>query len=332
MQARLGQLVYGVALVGDAEARSTARRRVAAPVSRAAMARAVELAVGCLRAGSGRSVRFRGGRLRARPPDPESAPPAAQGLPAREGSLAARTRARHAEVHAALARGLTITETGRTLRLERKTVRRYATAAAAEELIPGARLARPGLLGPHQAYLQQRWDDGIRSTERLHAELRDRGYRGSLRTLRRLTARLRQDTAVPAPPPAPPAKTAARWILTPPADLTDGDRAALAQITARCEELKATRDLVREFADMLCHRRGERLEAWAVQAEASPVSELRGFSKGLRRDWAAVTAGLTVSYSSGAVEGHVNRIKMLKRQMYGRAKPDLLRKRVLLAD
>ena len=55
-------------------------------------------------------------------------------------------------------------------------------------------------------------------------------------------------------------------------------------------------------------------------------------AKGLRKDWAAVTAGLTVSYSSGAVEGHVNRIKMIKRQMYGRAKPDLLRKRVLLAD
>jgi hypothetical protein len=89
---------------------------------------------------------------------------------------------------------------------------------------------------------------------------------------------LRRDTAIPAPPPAPPAKKAARWILTPPGDLTDDDRADLAQITARCEELKTTRDLVREFADMLCHRRGERLEAWASQAEASPVSELRGFS------------------------------------------------------
>ena len=124
----------------------------------------------------------------------------------------------------------------------------------------------------------------------------------------------------------------ARWILTPPGKLTDEDRAALAQITARCAELSATRDLVRDFAEMLCHRRGERLEAWVSRAEASPVSELRGFAKGLRKDWAAVTAGLTVSYSSGAVEGHVNRIKMIKRQMYGRAKPDLLRKRVLLAD
>jgi hypothetical protein len=65
--------------------------------------------------------------------------------------------------------GLTITEISRTLRLERKTVRRYATAVTAGQLIPGARLTRPGLLGPHQACLRQRWDEGARSTERLHA-------------------------------------------------------------------------------------------------------------------------------------------------------------------
>jgi transposase len=266
------------------------------------------------------------------PEDHGSGPPAEEAAPAPEAGLAARTRARHAQIHAALARELTTTEIGRTLPLDPKTVRRYATAATADQLIPGARLTRPGLLGPHQAYLRQRWDEGIRSTERLHAELRDRGYLGSLRTLRRLTTRLRQDTAVPGPPPAPPARKVASWILTPPGDLADDDRAALAKITGRCAELTATRDLVREFADMLCRRHGERLEAWASRAKASPVSELRGFSKGLRKDWAAVTAGLTVSYSSGAVEGHVNRIKMIKRQMYGRAKPDLLRKRILLAD
>jgi transposase len=265
-------------------------------------------------------------------PPPEPRPAADAATPGPEGRLATRTRARHAEVHAALARGLTLTETSRTLGLDPKTVQRYATAATAQELISSDRPPRPGLLGPHMSYLRQRWNEGNRSTERLHAELRARGYQGSLRTLRRLTARLRRDTAVPAPPPAPKARTVASWLLTPPADLTSSDRAALEQVTSRCQELSVTRDLVRDFADMLCHRRGERLEAWADRAENSPLSELRGFAKGLRRDWVAVTAGLTLPYSSGSVEGHVNRLKMIKRQMYGRANPDLLRKRVLLAD
>ena len=137
--------------------------------------------------------------LQEPPPDPEPAPPAAQAAPVPEARLAARTRARHADVHAALARVLSATEISRTLRLDGKTVRRYATAATADEVTGGARLTRPGLLGPHQDWLRKLWDEGVRSTERLHAELRDRGYRGSLRTLRRVTARLRQDTAVPAP-------------------------------------------------------------------------------------------------------------------------------------
>ena len=88
-----------------------------------------------------------------------------------------------------------------------------------------------------------------------------------------------------------------------------------------------------QFASMLCNQRGEHLEAWADHAEASPVSELRGFRQGdFARTGPPSPPGSPPPYNSGAVEGHVNRIKMIERQMYGRAKPDLLRKRVLLAD
>jgi len=175
-------------------------------------------------------------------------------------------------------------------------------------------------------------EEGCHSTDKLNEELRARGYRGSLRTLRRHTAVLRQRAAAPAPPPVPGSRKVARWILTPPGNLSADHRTALAAITARCPELDATRTLVRQFGDMLTHRHGSKLPAWACQAEASTVQEMRSFAAGLRKDWPAVTAGLTPPWSSGTVEGHVNRIKMIKRRMYGRAKPDLLRKRVLLAD
>ena len=82
---------------------------------------------------------------------------------------------------------------------------------------------------------------------------------------------------------------------------------------------------------LLTGLRGEQLDAWIARASAGDQPDLRSFITGLKRDYQAVLNGLTLPYSSGKVEGNVNRIKMLKRQMYGRARFDLLRKRVLLA-
>lgn len=97
-------------------------------------------------------------------------------------------------------------------------------------------------------------------------------------------------------------------------------------------DLASIRDLARGFTDLVRTRGGDRLTTWVEQAEHATITEIRSFASGLRKDWDAVKAGLTLTWSSGAVEGAVNRIKMLKRQMYGRANPDLLRRRVLLAD
>jgi len=82
---------------------------------------------------------------------------------------------------------------------------------------------------------------------------------------------------------------------------------------------------------MMSGLHGDRLDGWIAAVDADDQPDLHSFTTGLRRDHQAVTNGLTLPYSSGAVEGNVNRIKLLKRQMYGRAKFDLLRKRVLLA-
>ncbi|WP_438870781.1 transposase [Paractinoplanes ovalisporus] len=83
---------------------------------------------------------------------------------------------------------------------------------------------------------------------------------------------------------------------------------------------------------MMTHLHGERFGAWITTAEQAALPGISRFATGLTADLAAVTAGLSRPFSSGPVEGNVNRIKMIKRQMYGRAGFDLLRKRVLLAD
>lgn len=100
---------------------------------------------------------------------------------------------------------------------------------------------------------------------------------------------------------------------------------------ARCAHLDTLAGHVDAFADMLTGLHGDRLDAWIAKAEAADSPDLHSFTAGLKRDHSAVLAGLTLPHSSGAVEGNVNRIKMIKRQMYGRATFDVLRKRVLLA-
>jgi transposase len=121
--------------------------------------------------------------------------------------------------------------------------------------------------------------------------------------------------------------------MTDPDHLEPGDQARLAELLPRCPELAAATGRVRAFADMMVRRRGHlpALEAWVAATVADGDPYLAGFAQGLRRDQAAVTAGSTLPYSSGAVEGTVNRIKMIKRKLFGRAGFDLLRKLVLLS-
>ena len=108
--------------------------------------------------------------------------------------------------------------------------------------------------------------------------------------------------------------------------------------TVKLRAVRSDRDFnrlvnhVRAFAMMMTGRHGDRLEEWISTVEKdTTLIPLAGFARNLRRDLDAVRNGLTLEYSSGAVEGNVNRLKMIKRQMFGRAGLDLLRKRVLLA-
>jgi transposase len=165
----------------------------------------------------------------------------------------------------------------------------------------------------------------------LSKEITARGYTGSEQTVRRYLQQFRGMITPPPPPQmAPKVRQVTGWLLHRPSDLDTDERDKLADIRSRCPQLDSLVTHVKGFAEMMTHRTGENLENWLSTAEADDQPELHSFAIGIRRDQPAVTAGLTLPHSSGKVEGNVNRLKAIKRQMYGRAKLDLLRKRVIL--
>lgn len=274
----------------------------------------------------------------ADPPEQEDPGPAIPGGPGARGGcgsggrLAARTLERHAAIHELLAAGHSLQAISRTLGLSRPTVRKFARAATPAGLIAGS--TRETGLDPFKPYLHQRWNEGLTDAAALHAELRERGYTGSTRTVRRYLTPLRPRTtpAPDLPPPVPKARQITRWLLTRPDHLTGEEQAQLTAIRGQCPHIDALASHVTSFAEMMTHRTGDRdLQAWLAAAEASDSQpDLRSFATGIRNDQQAVTNGLTLPYSSGKVEGTVNKIKMIKRQMYGRATFKLLRIRVIL--
>ncbi|MEU4345802.1 ISL3 family transposase [Nocardia sp. NPDC023852] len=252
----------------------------------------------------------------------------------RKDRTAVRTRQRWAEVHALLAQGTTIRAISRELGLARGTARRFARAESADELLVNDRTGyRISVLEAHKSHLHQRWNEGCTNATQLFEEIKALGYRGSERMVRNYLHPFRALARIPAPPRKPPAvRKVVGWIMTNPAALATEHQESLDRVLAISPELAALTGHVRAFAEIMGERRGRDLERWMVAVDSDDQPALHSFVRGLRRDQDAVTAGLTMAWSSGTVEGHVNRIKMLKRQMFGRAKTDLLRKRILLSE
>lgn len=268
---------------------------------------------------------------------PETSPaeialvPGAPDVP--ESRTAIRTRERHATIQALLADGRTHTEICKILGLADKTVRKFRLAATADELINGPRKC-PRPIDRYGPYLHRRWNEGVHDAAQLHAEITAQGYTGSKRSVRRFVEPLRpyqQVTDLPAPPPK--VRDATRWLTSHPDHLTDDETAKLSQLKERSTALARLAEHVTAFAQMMTGRTGaQHLEDWLTNVETDDdLPTLRAFARGIRRDQDAVTNGLTLPHSSGAVEGNVTRVKALKRQMFGRANLDLLRKRILLA-
>ena len=271
-------------------------------------------------------------------------PPGPDGLRdvhGRERALVSRTRERHAAVHELLQAGRSQREAAEILGLSRNTVNRFAREPGPAGLLVKA-TGRDSKLDPFKPWINRRWNQGRTSAAALHAEMTaTQGWTGSVQAVERYVRQFRTADGrtragqaprpAPAAPPAPKTRQITRWLLTRPGTLDADDQARLATVTASCPHLGALAGHIRTFAEMMTRRQGLlALEDWLTAVEASDLPELRSFANGIRRDQQAVTAGLALPYSSAAMEGNVNKIKMIKRQMYGRARFALLRKRVLL--
>ena len=119
--------------------------------------------------------------------------------------------------------------------------------------------------------------------------------------------------------------------LRQPTELTEDEQHLLTQLSQAHAAFAQAIALAQDFAQLLRARQPEQLDTWLQQAATSSLTVFRRLAQSFQRDYAAVKAGVTLPWSSGPVEGHINRLKMFKRQMFGRARLDLLSRRFLLA-
>ena len=250
--------------------------------------------------------------------------------------------ARYRKVHELRAQGAEMTLIAHQTGLSRQTVHTYLKMEHPPARKTGKRTG--SVIDPYTEYIVKRWNDGVRNARQVYREIKQMGYAGSDQPVQRYFVQFRrgkdhrkfkpvdpaQQTPVKAPPKRPPtASQVAHWITFKEDQRLEWQQKYLTQLCEADQEIRAANELIQEFTSMLRERQGNRLDAWLKKAEESSIAELRGFAQSLKRDYDAVKSGLTLGWSQGPVEGHVHRLKLLKRQAYGRASFQTLRKRVL---
>jgi transposase len=186
---------------------------------------------------------------------------------------------------------------------------------------------RSSTLAPHLAWLDAEWSAGCRNGAELWRRLRTLGFRGSMRVVAEWTTRRRRSESLDAnvPRKIPPARLIGRLMLAERDNLSRPDATTVATIERAVPGLATSRDLVERFHQVIRTRAANALSAWITDAA---TSALASFAKGITADLAAVTAALTEPWSNGQTEGQITKLKLVKRQMYGRGKLDLLRARL----
>jgi transposase len=275
------------------------------------------------------------------PPPVEPPTPAQQ----RTGQRQARRQALHTQVWALHHQGWTAPAIAQHVGLSLRTVQRDLRTAT----FAGRRRRSDrgeSIINPYKPYLLERWNAGCYTAMRLFRDLRQQGYPGGYGVVAAYARRLRQAQGLPPghrcprqPLPAvaeplcqPLTPRRATWlVLRRETKHTEAEAQQLAHLREQQSEVAETIDLAQEFTRLVRQRQPERLDPWLQRATTSAVDAVRRFATGLYEDYEAVKAGVTLPWNSGPVEGHINRLKMLKRQMFGRARLDLLSYRFVLA-
>lgn len=207
------------------------------------------------------------------------------------------------------------------------------------------RQCKATLLDPFTTYGTERWKVGCHNASKLFRELQTQGFTGHYGLVAAYVRRMRMAQGVTAKPPRAPAvrkvavpseklltpKSATWLVLRRQEKRKDAraDQALLEQIQAQHGKLAKAIERSQDFVELLRQRQPEKLESWLERAAQSALKAFERFAASLREDYEAVKAGVTLPWSTGPVEGPINRLKMLKRHMFGRANIALLRRRVL---
>jgi transposase len=258
---------------------------------------------------------------------------------------------KYEQTHALWKQGYAIKDIAFHLGIGKRTVYTYLAASTFPERQPTIWQRGSGLEA-YKPHVQQQWNLGQQQTKVLFKDIQQQGYAGSYPTLARFTKQLRQTQPQSKPAPeslnglpgrgaAPTIQTVsqkplsarrAAWLIMQHKEKLTSEEAQLLERISLQPELSGAYTLASGFIDLIRQRLPEQLDSWLVAAKNSSISAFQSFAKGLKEDYEAVKAGLTLEVSNGPVEGQNNRLKMLKRQMFGRAGLDLLAKRLILTS
>lgn len=256
-------------------------------------------------------------------------------VPVEKARLARRAGryARYQQVMEWRGQGVTAKDIAHRLAMSERTVRRWLAAGTFPDA--SRRRKRHSSFDAFAPYVLKRWNEGQRNGVALWREIREQGYEGSERAVYRYLETLKQ-AEVKASANLHrlqkfSANTAVWLFVGDPKTLDEIEQEDLATFCQVSTTLKRAYELIQDFLKMVHKREGQRLDAWLEQVTESGLAELQSFAAGVEKDKDAVRAGLTWSINNGMVEGHVTKLKLIKRTMYGRAGFPLLRQRVLHA-